>query len=180
MTVGPLMGPLATGNFNGSTITLRFNHLCHLSFFRESAPFTAFGGASPVGGRKNADGLWQIDEKGFDFKHQSSHPPLRGCPGQGRMKFLRPKAGCEGRVGGHKKIGGLSNFDARHHPDSRVPTPGQCEVSKTAEISKFQRIQSLAAGTSMGPQLRHACIICVICHSFESQPPSPPSAELPP
>ena len=31
---------LVTGNFNGSTITLRLHHLFHLSFFRESAPFT--------------------------------------------------------------------------------------------------------------------------------------------
>jgi len=121
---------LVTGNFNGPTITLRFNHLCHLSFFRESAPFTAFGGASPVGGRKIADGLWQIDEKVFDFKHQSSHPPLRGCPGQGRRKFLRPKAGYEGRVGGHKKSAGFIIL---------MPATTPIPVSRLPDNSTFQR-----------------------------------------
>ena len=101
---------LVTGSFHGTIITLRMRFFSHLSFFRESAPFTAFGGASPVGGRKIADGLWQIDEKSFDFKHQSSHPPLRGCPSQGRMKFLRPQAGYEGRVGGDIKNAALTNL----------------------------------------------------------------------
>ena len=65
---------------------------------------------------------------------------------------------------------------------SRVPI--DAKSMKKAIPSKFQHFQPLMEvselGTSIRALLRNAWECRVIGHSYDRQPPSPPSAELPP
>ena len=88
-------------------------------------------------------------KKGFDFKHQSSHPPLRGCPSQGRMKFLRPKAGYEGRVGGHKKSAGFIILMPATTPSPVSRLPDNVKFRRHLRFQSFEDFGFWGPGTSM-------------------------------
>ena len=100
------------------------------------------------------------------------------------MKFLRPQAGYEGRVGGDIKNAALTNLRRTFTITTifTIITMHSLIFSCTGmhEFQPGPEGSHSELATSMGPQLRYAWMEVVNFDGFDSQPPSPASRELPP